>query len=81
MTPFTDIFVYLQVKDTIAFMIIMTVILIWYSVSFYALSYPNTEFSWKQIEKIISNGYWTLFGELNLDEDTCMFYTNIYFYF
>lgn len=50
---------------------IMTVIMVWYSVSFYSLLYPNSEFSWTQIEKVIANGYWMLFGELNLDGDTC----------
>lgn len=60
-----------QIKDTIAFMIILTVIMVWYSVSYYALLYPNSKFSWAMIETIISNGYWILFGELNLDGDSC----------
>ncbi|CAC5385236.1 MIB [Mytilus coruscus] len=59
-----------MIKQTVAFMIIMTVIVVWYSVSFYALLYSNSEFSWKEIEKILSNGYWMLFGELNLDGKT-----------
>lgn len=63
-----------QIKDTVAFMIIMAVIMIWYSVSYYALLYPNSEFTWKQMEHILSNGYWVLFGELNLDGDTCKKY-------
>lgn len=60
-----------QIKQTIAFMIIMAVIQGWYSVSFYSLLYPNSDFSWAQMENILSNGYWILFGELNLDSDTC----------
>ncbi|XP_052082917.1 uncharacterized protein LOC127720378 [Mytilus californianus] len=56
-----------MIKQTVAFMIIMTVIVVWYSVSFHALLYPNSEFSWSEIEKILSNGYWMLFGELNSD--------------
>ncbi|CAG2190876.1 TRPM2 [Mytilus edulis] len=58
-----------MIKQTVAFMIIMTVIVVWYSVSFHALVYPNSEFSWREIEKILSNGYWVLFGELNLDDE------------
>lgn len=54
-------------SDTIAFMTIMTVIMMCYNISFHALLYTNSEFSWSQIEKITQNGYWMLFGELNLD--------------
>ncbi|VDI08563.1 Hypothetical predicted protein [Mytilus galloprovincialis] len=57
-------------RDTFSFMIIMTVIMMCYNISYYALLYPNSEFSWEQMEKIIRNGYWMLFGELNLDGDT-----------
>lgn len=67
-----------QIKDTIAFMIIITVIMVWYSVSLYALLYPNSQFSWTQIENIISNGYWVLFGELDLDDKWCKNYVNEY---
>ncbi|VDI57294.1 Hypothetical predicted protein [Mytilus galloprovincialis] len=72
-----------MIKNTVAFMIIMAVIMIWYSVSYYALLYPNSEFTWKQIEHILSNGYWVLFGELNLDGDTltepdCTFNRTLY---
>ncbi|CAC5385201.1 TRPM3 [Mytilus coruscus] len=56
-----------MIKDTSAFMIIITIIMLCYSVSFYALLYPNSEFSWKQMEKILRNGYWMLFGDLNID--------------
>ncbi|CAG2256788.1 unnamed protein product [Mytilus edulis] len=56
-----------MIKDTSAFMIIITIIMLWYSVSFYALLYPNSDFSWKQMEKILRNGYWMLFGDLNID--------------
>ncbi|CAC5421441.1 unnamed protein product [Mytilus coruscus] len=57
-------------KDTFIFMIILTVIMLSYNVSFHSLLYPNSELSWKEIEKIMENGYWMLFGELNLDRDT-----------
>ncbi|XP_071147662.1 uncharacterized protein [Mytilus edulis] len=70
-------------RDTFSFMIIMTVIMMCYNISFYALLYPNSEFSWSQMEKIIQNGYWMLFGELNLDGDTlsephCTFNRTLY---
>ncbi|XP_071146987.1 transient receptor potential cation channel subfamily M member 2-like [Mytilus edulis] len=59
-----------MIKQTVSFMTIMTVIMVWYSVSLYALLYPNSEISWTEIENIMSNGYWVLFGELNLDAET-----------
>ncbi|CAC5361695.1 TRPM3 [Mytilus coruscus] len=70
-------------RDTFSFMIIMTVIMMCYNISFYARLYPNSEFSWQQMEKIIQNGYWMLFGELNLDGDTlsepdCTFNRTVY---
>ncbi|XP_052074168.1 transient receptor potential cation channel subfamily M member-like 2 [Mytilus californianus] len=70
-------------KDTFIFMIILTVIMLSYNVSFHSLHYPNSELSWKEIEKIMQNGYWMLFGELNLDRDTlrepeCTFNKTIY---
>ncbi|CAG2195097.1 MIB [Mytilus edulis] len=72
-----------QIKDTIAFMIIMAVITVWFSVSNYALLYPNSQFSLAMIETILSNGVWMLFGELNLDADSltvphCSFNRTIY---
>ncbi|CAC5426523.1 unnamed protein product [Mytilus coruscus] len=69
-----------MIKDTIAFMIIIIVIMLWYSISFYALLYPNTEFKWTEIEKILTNGYWMLFGDLHLDatEPDCTFNRTIY---
>ncbi|CAG2254562.1 TRPM3 [Mytilus edulis] len=57
-------------RDTVSFMIILAVIMMCYNISFYALLYPNSELSWLQIEMIIQNGYWMLFGELNLDSVT-----------
>ncbi|XP_071146988.1 uncharacterized protein [Mytilus edulis] len=70
-------------RDTFSFMIIMAVIMTCYNVSFYALLYPNSEFSWQEMEKIAMTGYWMLFGELNLDGDTmtepdCTFNNTIY---
>ncbi|XP_076086026.1 transient receptor potential cation channel subfamily M member 3-like [Mytilus galloprovincialis] len=56
-----------MIKDTSAFMIIISIIMVWYSVSFYALLYENSDFTWKQMEKILRNGYWMLFGDLYLD--------------
>ncbi|VDI33497.1 Hypothetical predicted protein [Mytilus galloprovincialis] len=70
-------------KDTFGFMVIMTVIMISYNVSFHSLLYPNTDFSWSEIEKVMQNGYWTLFGENNVDSDSltepdCTFNKTIY---
>lgn len=41
--------------------------MLWYSISVYALLYPNSTFKWTEIEKILTNGYWMLFGDLHLD--------------
>ncbi|VDI72971.1 Hypothetical predicted protein [Mytilus galloprovincialis] len=70
-------------KDTFIFMVILTVIMLSYNVSFHSLLYPNAEISWKEMEKMMQNGYWMLFGELNLDRDTlkepeCTFNKTIY---
>ncbi|CAG2225437.1 TRPM3 [Mytilus edulis] len=56
-----------MIKDTSAFMIIISIIMVWYSVSFYALYMKTSDFTWKQMEKILRNGYWMLFGDLYLD--------------
>ncbi|CAC5409472.1 unnamed protein product [Mytilus coruscus] len=67
-----------QFKDTFGFMVIMTVIMISYNVSFHSLLYPNTDFSWSEIEKVMQNGYWTLFGENNVDSDAFFCYNTNY---
>ncbi|XP_061167809.1 transient receptor potential cation channel subfamily M member-like 2 [Saccostrea echinata] len=57
-------------NDTIAFMAIMFVISMCYNISYYAILYSeNSEFTFEQLEKITRNGYWMLFGELNLEGD------------
>ncbi|XP_063407910.1 uncharacterized protein LOC134691350 isoform X2 [Mytilus trossulus] len=70
-------------KDTFGFIVIMTVIMISYNVSFHSLLYPNTDFKWSEIEKVMQNGYWTLFGENNVNSDAltepdCTFNKTIY---
>ncbi|XP_052074299.1 uncharacterized protein LOC127712112 isoform X1 [Mytilus californianus] len=58
-------------KDTFVFLIILTVIMMSYNVSYHSLLYPNSELSWKEIENVMQNGYWMLFGENGLiDSDT-----------
>ncbi|CAG2256278.1 TRPM2 [Mytilus edulis] len=58
-------------KDTFVFLVILTVIMVSYNVSYHSLLYPNSELSWKEIEKVMQNGYWTLFGEVGLiDSET-----------
>ncbi|XP_062578087.1 transient receptor potential cation channel subfamily M member 2-like [Saccostrea cucullata] len=57
-------------KDTIAFMAIMFIISMCYNISYYAILYSeNSEFTFEELEKITRNGYWMLFGELNLEGD------------
>ncbi|XP_048739893.2 uncharacterized protein LOC125648693 isoform X2 [Ostrea edulis] len=56
--------------DTFAFMAVMTVITMCYNVSYYAILYHgNSDFSFDTLEKVTRNGYWMLFGELNLEGD------------
>ncbi|XP_063397476.1 transient receptor potential cation channel subfamily M member 3-like [Mytilus trossulus] len=64
-------------------MTIMTVIMMCYNISFHALLYTNSEFTWSELEKITQNGYWMLFGELNLDGEKitvpdCTFNKTVY---
>ncbi|XP_062598231.1 uncharacterized protein LOC134259647 isoform X2 [Saccostrea cucullata] len=56
-----------KIKITSAFMTIMIVIMMCYNVVDYALLYPNTEFTWTEIENIVRNGYWTLYGDFQED--------------
>ncbi|XP_061167812.1 transient receptor potential cation channel subfamily M member 3-like [Saccostrea echinata] len=56
-----------KIKITSAFMAIMIVIMMCYNVVDYALLYPNTEFTWTEIENIVRNGYWTLYGDFQED--------------
>ncbi|XP_055999756.1 transient receptor potential cation channel subfamily M member 2-like [Ostrea edulis] len=56
--------------DTFAFMAVMTVITMCYNVSYFAILYhDNSDFSFDTLEKVTRNGYWMLFGELNLEGD------------
>ncbi|XP_061190728.1 transient receptor potential cation channel subfamily M member 2-like [Saccostrea echinata] len=55
--------------DTFALMTIMFIITMCYNTSYHALLYSeNSDFTFEQFEKITRNGYWMLFGELNLDD-------------
>ncbi|XP_062576912.1 transient receptor potential cation channel subfamily M member 7-like [Saccostrea cucullata] len=56
--------------NTVAFMAIVLVIMMCYNVVDHALLFPNTEFSWAEVESIIKNGYWTLYGEFGDDVGT-----------
>ncbi|XP_062576911.1 transient receptor potential cation channel subfamily M member 3-like [Saccostrea cucullata] len=53
--------------NTLAFMAIVLIIMMCYNVVDYALLFPNTEFSWEEVENIMKNGYWTLYGEFDVD--------------
>ncbi|XP_061170920.1 uncharacterized protein LOC133180401 [Saccostrea echinata] len=56
--------------DTFAFLTIMTVVSGCYSVSYYAILFTdNSDLSFTEIERIIRNGFWILFGELSLEYD------------
>ncbi|XP_061170919.1 uncharacterized protein LOC133180400 [Saccostrea echinata] len=56
--------------DTFAFLMITTVITLCYSVSYFAILYSDdSDLSFSQIEKIVRNGFWILFGELSLEND------------
>ncbi|XP_062599328.1 transient receptor potential cation channel subfamily M member-like 2 [Saccostrea cucullata] len=70
--------------DTSAFMTIMFVILMCFDVSYYSILYAEkSDFTFDELERIARNGYWMLFGELNLDRDKlrepeCTFNHSIY---
>ncbi|VDI19387.1 Hypothetical predicted protein, partial [Mytilus galloprovincialis] len=66
-------------KDTFVFLIILSVIMMSYNVSYHALLYPDSLLTWLEIEKIMQNGFWMLFQELNLDtKDDCTHNETIY---
>ncbi|XP_056004039.1 transient receptor potential cation channel subfamily M member-like 2 isoform X2 [Ostrea edulis] len=70
--------------DTFAFLAIMTVIIMCYNVSYYAILYSeNSDLSFAQLERVFRNGFWILFGELSLESDRlkepdCTFNKTIY---
>ncbi|XP_062570594.1 transient receptor potential cation channel subfamily M member 2-like [Saccostrea cucullata] len=56
--------------DTFAFLTIMTVVSGCYSVSYYAILFTdNSDLNFTEVERIIRNGFWILFGELSLEYD------------
>ncbi|XP_052074304.1 uncharacterized protein LOC127712112 isoform X5 [Mytilus californianus] len=65
-------------KDTFVFLIILTVIMTSYNVSFHSLNYPDSNFSWEQIEKVMQHGYWMLFGENDRDDRDCTHNKTVY---
>ncbi|XP_062586892.1 transient receptor potential cation channel subfamily M member 2-like [Saccostrea cucullata] len=59
-----------MLKDTIGFMAIMAVIMTCYNVTYYTMLYSNNaEFSYDTVKTVMFNGYWILFGELDLERD------------
>ncbi|XP_062612931.1 transient receptor potential cation channel subfamily M member 5-like [Saccostrea cucullata] len=56
--------------DTFAFLTIMTVVTGCYCVSYYAILFSdNSDLSYSEIERIIQNGFWIVFGENDLTYD------------
>lgn len=54
--------------DLVFFLIILMVFVLSYSISTYAIMFPNSVLRLSLIRQILRKGYWTLYGELFLDE-------------
>lgn len=57
-----------QMIDLVFFLIILMVFVLSYSISTYAIMFPNSVLRLSLIRQILRKGYWTLYGELFLDE-------------
>ncbi|CAG2190226.1 TRPM2 [Mytilus edulis] len=58
-------------KDTFAFLIILSVIMMSFSVSFHSLNHQNSEFGWAEIERVMQHGFWMLLEPKQDDEPEC----------
>nr|XP_022342892.1 transient receptor potential cation channel subfamily M member 2-like isoform X1 [Crassostrea virginica] len=54
--------------DLVFFLIILMVFVLSYSIATYAIMFPNSVFSYSLVRQILRKGYWTLYGELFLEE-------------
>lgn len=54
--------------DLVFFLIILMVFVLSYSISTYAIMFPNSVLRISLIRQILRKGYWTLYGELFLEE-------------
>lgn len=57
-----------QMIDLVFFLIILMVFVLSYSISTYAIMFPNSVLRFSLIRQILRKGYWTLYGELFLEE-------------
>lgn len=57
-----------QMVDLVFFLIILMVFVLSYSISTYAIMFPNSVLRLSLIRQILRKGYWTLYGELFLEE-------------
>ncbi|XP_061181480.1 transient receptor potential cation channel subfamily M member 2-like [Saccostrea echinata] len=57
-----------MMTDLVFFMIILMVFVLSYSITSYAIMFPNSVMSSALVTQILRKGYWTLYGELFLDE-------------
>ncbi|XP_076107444.1 transient receptor potential cation channel subfamily M member 7-like [Mytilus galloprovincialis] len=58
-------------KDTFAFLIILSVIMMSYSVSFHSLNHQKSEFVWAEIERVMQHGFWMLLEQKQEYESEC----------
>ncbi|XP_063448007.1 transient receptor potential cation channel subfamily M member 2-like [Mytilus trossulus] len=58
-------------KDTFAFLIILSVIMMSYNVSFHSLNNQHSEFGWTEIERVMQHGFWMLLEPKQDDEPQC----------
>ncbi|XP_048780497.1 transient receptor potential cation channel subfamily M member 2-like isoform X2 [Ostrea edulis] len=54
--------------DLVFFLIILMVFVVSYSIATYAIMFPNSVLSYALVKQILRKGYWTLYGELFLEE-------------
>lgn len=54
--------------DLVFFLIILMVFVLSYSIATYAIMFPNSVLRFSLVRQILRKGYWTLYGELFLDE-------------
>uniref|UniRef100_K1QLP0 Transient receptor potential cation channel subfamily M member 8 n=1 Tax=Magallana gigas TaxID=29159 RepID=K1QLP0_MAGGI len=69
--------------DLVFFLIILMVFVLSYSISTYAIMFPNSVLRVSLIRQILRKGYWTLYGELFLEEyeaggEDCTYNATIY---
>ena len=56
--------------DLVVFISILLVIVVAYGMALHVILYPNAEIAPSLITDVLSNAYWQIYGELDLDEMT-----------